>query len=215
MLRQVHAHPHAGDGRLQHECRSANPCDSGEDGPASALDLRADRELDGTPRIFAGLYRELHRTADRLIRVHGSDLALDPTTLLHETYLDLAQRDLRFDGRPQFFAYAGRAMRGIIVDHVRRRNALKRGAELVLTSLDDNPDAGDIAAPGSVEVTRLNEAIKELASRNASLAELVDLKFFCGFSFTEIATLRAVSERTVQRDWRKARLFLLESLRDC
>jgi len=172
------------------------------------------RELDGTPKIFAGLYPELRRTASRLIRVHGSDLALDPTTLLHETYLDLAQRNLRFEGRPQFFAYAGRAMRGIIADHAWRRNALKRRAEFVVTSLDEAADADEIATPGCVEAARLNEAIRELAREDASLAELVDLKFFCGLSFGEIATLRAVSQRTVQREWKKARLFLLATLRD-
>jgi len=209
MLCQSHAH--AGDGQLQHDCPSADPPDA-EHGPSSTSGRRADAELDGTPKIFAAHYRELHRTARRMIHVHGSSLALDPTTLLHETYVDLAQRDLRFGGRPQFFAYAGRAMRTIIVDHARRRNALKRGADLVLTSLDDDSEAGDIAASGSVEMTRLDEAIKDLAGRNAALAELVELKFFCGFSFAEIAALRAVSERTVQRNWKKARLFLLESL---
>jgi RNA polymerase sigma factor (TIGR02999 family) len=211
MLCQSHAH--AGDGQFQHDCPSADPPDS-EDGPGSISRRRADAEFDGTAKIFAALYRELHRTARRLIHVHGSRLALDPTTLLHDTYVDLAQRNLRFGGRPQFFAYAGRTMRTIIVDHARRRNALKRGAEIVLTSLDDDAEAGDIAAPGSVEMTRLDEAIKELAVRHAALAELVELKFFCGFSFAEIAALRAVSERTVQRNWRKARLFLLDSLRE-
>jgi RNA polymerase sigma factor (TIGR02999 family) len=204
----------AGDGRLQHDCPSTDSFDPGKEGLAASAECRGNTELDGTPKIFAGLYRQLHRTAERLIRAHASDLALDPTTLLHETYLDLAQRNLRFDGRPQFFAYAGRAMRGIIVDHVRRRNALKRGAELVLTSLDDDPAASDIAAPGTVEATRLNEAIKDLARRDASLAEIVHLKFFCGLSFGDIALLRAVSERTVQRDWKKARSFLLETLRE-
>jgi len=212
MFHQVH--DHARDGGLQHDRPPTSACDSGKDSPVPGVGRRANRELDGTPKIFAGLYRELHRTADRLIRRHGSGLTLDPTALLHETYLDLSQRDLRFDGRPQFFAYVGRAMRTIIIDHVRRRSALKRGAGFILTSLDDDPEAGNITAPGSVEVARLNEAIKELACRNASLAELVNLKFFCGLSFGEIATLRAVSERTVQREWRKARLFLLEILRE-
>jgi RNA polymerase sigma factor (TIGR02999 family) len=211
MLRQ--AHIRTADGGLQHDGPATYSSAPGKDASASAR-RRANTELDGTPRIFAALYRQLHRTAERLIRIHGSDLALDPTALLHETYLDLAQRNLRFDGTPQFFAYAGRAMRGIIIDHVRRRNTLKRGAELVMTSLDGEPDATNVAAPVALEATRLNEAIKDLARRDALLAELVDLKFFCGLSFEDIAMLRAVSKRTVQRDWRKARSFLHETLRE-
>jgi RNA polymerase sigma factor (TIGR02999 family) len=174
----------------------------------------ANRGFGETQNIFAMVYRELHRLAGRLLRRHGVDLTLDPTAVLHETYLDLAPRNLRFATRAQFFAYAGRAMRAIIIDHVRHRNALKRGAGLVVTSLEDAPDAGDSVPACNLGATRLNEAIQELMARDSSLAELVELKFFCGLSFGEIATLRAISERTVQRDWKKARQFLFETLRE-
>jgi RNA polymerase sigma factor (TIGR02999 family) len=208
-----HAHVQPIDEPVKQDCPSTCLGDSGKIAPAPRAGSRAEKELDGTPMIFARLYRELHRSADRLIRVYGSDLALDATTLLHETYLDLAQRNLRFHGRPQFFAYAGRAMRAIIINHVRRQNTLKRGAALILTSFEDDLDSPDIAAPDTLDATGLREALKELTRREASLAELVDLKFFCGLSFGQIAVVRAVSERTVQRDWKKARLFLLEMLR--
>jgi len=208
------AHPRTAAGGLQHDRPSTHSTGTGKDGRAVSASRRTNTELDGTPRIFAALYRQLRRTSERLIRIHGSDLALDPTALLHETYLRLAQRDLRFDGTPQFFAYAGRAMRGIIIDHVRRRNTLKRGGELVMTSLDGEPGTSNLATPVALEATRLNEAIKDLARRDGSLAELVDLRFFCGLSFEDIATLRAVSKRTVQRDWKKARSFLHDSLQD-
>jgi len=165
-----------------------------------------------TPEIFAKLYGELRRVAERLLRVHGSDLTLGATTLLHEAYLDLSRRDLRFADRPRFFAYAGRAMRTLIIDYVRQRRALKRGGEFVLTSL--SLETGTEAVPPDFEqLTRLNDALETLAREDMPLAELVDLKFFCGLSFGEIATLRSVSERTVQREWKKARMLLFDVLR--
>ena len=101
-------------------------------------------------------------------------------------------------------------MRGLVTDYVRHRNARKRGGDLTFTSLD-----GDEAAPESpVDLERLGGALEELATLDPPLAELVDLKFFCGFSFSEIGAMRNVSERTVQRDWAKARTLLHESLHD-
>lgn len=169
-------------------------------------------EIAATPEIFAGLYRELHRLAQRQLRVHGGALTLGATTLLHEAYLDLAGRDARFPDRPRFFAYAARAMRGLIIDYVRERRAVKRGGEFHLTQLDTG--IGDSIPQDLGEMTRLNDALDALSRAEPPLAELVDLKFFCGFSCADIAAMRGVSERTVQRDWNKARLFLQGALRE-
>jgi RNA polymerase sigma factor (TIGR02999 family) len=155
--------------------------------------------------LFAALYQELHRLARRQLRGGSAGSSLGATTLLHECYLNMAGSAVVFPDRQRFFAYAARAMRGLIVDYVRERRAEKRGGEFHLTALDTN-----IAeSVGEVDDTvRLGDALDELAGTDAALAELVELKFFCGFSFTEIAAMRGVSERTVQRDWHKARLLL-------
>lgn len=161
--------------------------------------------------LFASLYRELHRLARKQLYAHAGGLTLGATTLLHEAYLDLSGRGVAFPDRARFFAYAARAMRGLIVDHVRERRALKRGGEFQLTTLD--ADKADAVQPID-DLAPLSEALDALAQSDPALAELVDLKFFCGLNFAEIAAMRDVSERTVQRDWAKARLFLHELLRD-
>jgi RNA polymerase sigma factor (TIGR02999 family) len=161
--------------------------------------------------LFAALYEELHRLAQAHLRRSGGPLTLSATTLLHEAYLDIARRgDLAFPDRNRFLGYASRAMRGLIIEYVRNRTASKRGGELTFTTL---PDDAASAEP-SVDLDRLDTALKDLASIDPALAELVDLKFFCGFSFTEIAAMRGVSDRTVQRDWAKARALLHQSLEE-
>jgi RNA polymerase sigma factor (TIGR02999 family) len=107
-------------------------------------------------------------------------------------------------------AYAARVMRGLIVDYVRERRAQKRGGAFELTTL--TTDIASVDHPADLE--RLSEALEALTVIDAPLAELVDLKFFCGFSFTEIAAMQRVSERTVQRNWRKARVFLYRVMRE-
>jgi RNA polymerase sigma factor (TIGR02999 family) len=160
---------------------------------------------------FAVLYRELHRLARRELARRGPQLTLGATTLLHEAYLDLAGRNgPAFPDRARFMGYAARVMRGLIVDYVRRRQALKRGGGFELTTLD--MDVSDAAAAGPLE--RVSTALDALSALDPRLAQVVDLKYFCGFSLTEIAGMRGVSERTVQRDWEKARLFLYRELQE-
>jgi len=96
-------------------------------------------------------------------------------------------------------------MRGLIIDYARGRQAQKRGGLFEITSM--NTDIVEEIADGE-ELTRISEALDELAAIDARLAQVVDLKFFCGFSFAEIAAMQAISERTVQRDWEKARIYL-------
>jgi RNA polymerase sigma factor (TIGR02999 family) len=162
-------------------------------------------------QLFRTLYAELHRMAKTELRRHSAADSLRATSLLHETYIDLASRNPAFPDRARFFAYAGRAMRGLIIDYLRERHALKRGGEFHLTTL--NTDIAE-SVPQSDEMTRLDDALTQLAQTDGALAELVDLKFFCGFSFADIAAMRAVSERTVQRDWKKARIFLHNVLQE-
>jgi len=102
-------------------------------------------------------------------------------------------------------------MRGLVIDYVRHRAARKRGGDLTFTSLEDHHAPRD---ENSVDLERLGSALEELASVDPQLAQLVDLKFFCGFSLVEIAAMRNVSERTVRRDWAQARTLLHQSLHE-
>jgi RNA polymerase sigma factor (TIGR02999 family) len=126
--------------------------------------------------------------------------------LLHEAYLSMSGREgPAFVDRARFMAYAARVMRGLIVDDVRRRRSHKRGGLFSITSLGDNDSAGAINPQA---VILISDALDELAEVEPGLAEIIELKFFCGFSFAEIGAMRGVSERTIQRNWEKGRLYL-------
>ena len=168
--------------------------------------------LGAKEQLFAALYKELHQLAERQLHRNNA-VSISPTTLLHETYLDIAAGQAEFVDRARFMGYAARVMRSLIIDFVRMHRAQKRGAEFHITRLDDHiAEQRAEAQLDEVQLARLSEALEELASHSPVLAEVVDLKYFCGFSLSEIAALRAVSERTVQRDWDKARLFLHREL---
>jgi RNA polymerase sigma factor (TIGR02999 family) len=175
--------------------------------------IAAAEKGDGAARdaLFASLYEELHRLARRELARPGMPVTLSPTALLHEAYLDMAGRQgLAFPDRARLMVYAARVMRGLIIDYARNRNAQKRGGRVEITSLKT-----DIAVipVDDIELLKIGEALEELAKVDAPLAEIVDLKFFCGFSVAEIAVIRSVSKRTVQRDWEKARAYLYRGIR--
>jgi RNA polymerase sigma factor (TIGR02999 family) len=174
--------------------------------PISSLIASADEgDHAAADTLFVTLYSELHRLARRQLARSSSELTLGTTTLLHEAYLDMSSRESSaYVDRGRFMAYAARVMRGLIIDHARNRKAVKRGGRFEIASL-----ASDVAQPAdAAELTRIGEALEELGATDPQLAQVVDLKFFCGFSFAEIAAMRGVSERTVQRQWDKARIYL-------
>jgi RNA polymerase sigma factor (TIGR02999 family) len=159
-------------------------------------------------QLFASLYHELHRMAHRALSHERGQLSISTTTLLHEAYLKLPDGG-RFPDRRQFLTYAAQAMRGLVIDAARRKQAIKRGAGFEITRLDlKHADA----VPDEQQLSRIDEALEALAQIDPSLVELVDLKFFCGLTLTEIGALRGVTERHMQREWRKARLLLLRFL---
>ncbi len=161
--------------------------------------------------LFAALYSELHRLARTQLNRIGHGASLSPTTLLHEAYLDIAGREAaNFPDEGRFMGYAAKVMRGLIIDFVRSRQAVKRGGGFQITSLGD--EAADAAADER-ELVLTGAALDSLASVDPLLAEVVDLKFFCGFSLEEIAAMRGVSTRTVQRHWEKARVYLHREIR--
>jgi RNA polymerase sigma factor (TIGR02999 family) len=156
--------------------------------------------------LFNSLYSELHGLAKRELFRRGGFSTLGVTTLLHEAYLDMSGRDhASFPDQARFMGYAAQVMRGIIVDYARTRMALKRGGEFEITSIE-----GDLLAnPGEAnQLASISDALDRLARVEPELAEVVDLKFFCGFTFAEIAAMQRLSERTVQRRWEKARIYL-------
>lgn len=172
-----------------------------------------EHDATGPDRLFAALYDELHRLAEHHVGRAGGALTMSPTTLMHEAYLRIGQqRELDFPDRGRFFAYASRAMRALVIDYVRRKRARRRGPEFEITLGGIEDVLG--TRPTAEELDDLSEALDELARTSPELAQLVDLHFFCGFSLVEIAELRGVSERTVQRDWRKARMVLYQLIGD-
>jgi RNA polymerase sigma factor (TIGR02999 family) len=161
--------------------------------------------------LFDALYEELHRLAKRELARLGVPGSLGTTTLLHEAYLSMAHRDAgAFPDKARFMRYAARAMRGLVVDHVRSQRAHKRGGEFHITSLGTENHGGPV---NDREIARISDALDELAQIDPDLAHLVDLKYFCGFSFDEIAAMQNISKRTVQRQWEKARIYLHDSLK--
>lgn len=163
-------------------------------------------------KLFDVLYSELHRLARRQLVRQGVPVSLSATTLLHEAYLEMAgHHGQSFPDQGRFMAYASRVMRGLIIDHARNRLAIKRGGRFEITSLSS--EVGNDAVDDH-ELTRISDALDELAKLDGSLSQIVDMKFFCGLSFVEIAGICGVSERTVQRKWEKARIYLHRSLRE-
>jgi RNA polymerase sigma factor (TIGR02999 family) len=156
--------------------------------------------------LFVRIYAELHRIAQRELRREGTALTVGPTMLLHETYLSLRRRDgISFPDQVDFLAYASRAMRRLVIDYAHRQQAIKRGAAFELTELPSNVPEEKV---DSAQLQRVSDAIDELSAVEPRLARVVNLKYFSGFSLTDIAVLWGESRPTVQRDWQKARLFL-------
>src|SRR5512141_1617953 len=175
--------------------------EAARDGDRSALD-----------RVLATLYHELHAMARRQLAGQQAH-TLDATALVHEAYLKLIGRQTaRFEDRAHFFAYAASAMRSVVVDYARQRLAVKRGGDLHrVTDLPEDVGGGMRI---NEELLGLDVALTRLADVDSRLAQVVELRYFAGLSEAEIATLLKRSERSVRRDWQKARLYLLASLQD-
>jgi len=129
--------------------------------------------------LFSSLYSELHRIARRELARQGLPVSLGATTLLHQAYIEMVSKDgPAFPDRARFMAYASRVMRGLIIDHARSRSAQKRGGQFHITSSGTEMDQ----PVDDRQLTRIGEALDELAKVEPSLSEIVDMKFFCGFT---------------------------------
>jgi RNA polymerase sigma factor (TIGR02999 family) len=159
-----------------------------------------------TEELFSVLYDDLRRLAHQRLRRSEPITLLDTTSLVHETYLRVFRAStLDVSERARFLAYAARVMRSIIVDFVRRRHAERRGGNDPHVPLES---AAESVPTSEQEVLRVSEALDELAKVDDRLAKLVEMRYFGGFSEDDIALALGVTERTVRRDWQKARLLL-------
>lgn len=177
----------------------------------TALIGRANRgEKDAADRLFATVYKDLHRIAERVLR--SGDAGMHTTSLVHDAYLKLRRPEvLNQRDREHFFAVAARAMRQIVIDHARERAAHKRGGAIDLRSLDSS--ALQVAATGRSEnLLALDESLERLAALDPALARLVELRFFGGIELVELSSILDRSERSLKRDWRRARAFLLAGI---
>ena len=163
-----------------------------------------------TDALFPAVYDELKRIARHHIRTAGNDATLCTTELVHEAFLKLSRgRREAWQGRAHFFGAASQAMRQILVSFARRRQTVKRGGNLRPMSLRDGDAALEIEMDS---VLALDGALVQLEKLNGRLARVVELRFFGGLSESQVAELLGVSERTVERDWLKARIFLVHEL---
>lgn len=161
-------------------------------------------------RLIPIVYEELRRVASARLRGEGTDHTLQTTALVHEAYVRLVGLDrMALRNRSHFFAMAARLMREILVDHARRRNALKRGGGITVVGL------ADVAAPDEarlVDILALDKALMDLAALDQRLSRVVELRFFVGLSIAEAAEALEVSPATVERDWTVAKAWLLRRL---
>lgn len=177
-------------------------------GRAQAGDRRA------ADQLFTAVYAELRAIAGRQRqRVEGSGMGA--TSLVHESYMRLIRgMSLGSEGRAHFFATAARAMRQIAIDRVRADIAGKRGGDVDITSLDGVLESATDTDFGNTDMLALDQALTLLESFDARLSRLVELRFFAGMSLEEAGEKLGMSERTLKRDWRKARAFLHAQLDD-
>ncbi len=169
----------------------------------------SEQQEEGPDGLFGSLYSDLRRLARRELKRHMSFANLGVTSVLHQAYLKLAAGGGVFPDRARFLAYTAHVMRGLIIDEIRRRQSQKRGGLFHLTSLGTQHEH-DVSDPRAL--MQLADALDDLAAVEPDLAEIIELKFFCGISFAEIAAIRGVSERTIRRDWDKGRLYLHHAL---
>jgi RNA polymerase sigma factor (TIGR02999 family) len=160
--------------------------------------------------IYAVVYDELKRIAHRHLREVGAGDTLSTTELVHEAYLKLSPASgSQWDNRAHFFGAASRAMRQVLVDFARKRQAMKRGGVQERVTLQSSHAALDLELD---QMLALDTALDRLNAVDERLRKVVELRFFAGLPEAEIAELLGVTPRTVERDWVKARLFLLREL---
>jgi len=163
-------------------------------------------------QLFSELYRDLRQIAHARLRRHEPPTLLDTTSLVHESYLRfLKSGQVRLTDRAHFLAYASRVMRSVVVDFARESSSQRRGGCDVHIPLD--PEHESRALPGETEVLRVHEALEQVAAVSERLVQVVEMRYFGGMNEGEIAEVLGLTERTVRRDWEKAKIILAAALK--
>lgn len=174
------------------------------------LDAWSDGDGEALAELMPLVYDELHRMAKRYMSSQPSGQTLQTTALIHEAYLKLADnKEKQFANRAHFFAVAANAMRHILVDHARMRQAEKRGGAMQKISLEN---AAVVSAERASELVALDDALAKLSVSDERKAKVVELRYFGGLSIEETAQVLKISTETVTRDWRFAKTWLLREL---
>lgn len=182
--------------------------DGGHNQTAQLLQRYAAGDASAHDGLFNLIYDDLRRRAHRWSS--GPDATLSTTALVHETWLRLSGADLTLNDRAHFFRVAAQAMRRVLIDAARQRDAQKRGENPTRATLDSNLPQPEV----SFDLFAVDQALEALAAAEPRLARIVELHFFAGLDFTEIAHVLDLAERTVGRDWRTARALLRVALDD-
>ncbi|HYM07629.1 MAG TPA: ECF-type sigma factor [Terriglobales bacterium] len=162
-------------------------------------------------QLFAEFYADLRRLAHARLQRNRTATLLDTTALVHESYMRFLKGGrIQISDRSHFMAYAARVMRSIIVDRARERSAERRGGDASPAAL--SADAAEPASAVESEILRVNEALNELASISDRLARVVEMRYFAGMTEGEIGEALGITERTVRREWQKARMILADTL---
>lgn len=169
-----------------------------------------DGDSDAFDRVVELLYDDLRTIAHHHLALERNDHTLTTTALVHEAYVELSRRTgPAWQGRSQFFALVSKVMRHLLIDYARRRSADRRGGGEVHVLLDEDKAGADAKV---VELLSLDQALDKLEARDERMARIVECRFYGGMPHSEIADAIGVSTRTVERDWRRARAYLLTVL---
>jgi len=161
-------------------------------------------------KLIPVVYQELHRMAARYMRHENPGHTLQTSGLVHEAYLKLVnQKNVRWQNRAHFFGIAAQLMRRILVDHARKHARLKRGGGVQTLSLDET---AIVSRDRAAEFIALDDALTCLAKMDPNKSRIVELKFFGGLDFEEVAEVEKVSSRTIRREWRKAKIWLQQEM---
>lgn len=182
------------------------------DADLSDLIQRAQRgETVAVETFFAAVYPELRRMAHARLKRQPRPTLLETTAVVHESYMRfVASGRLGFEDRRHFLGYAGRIMRSVIVDAARERASQRRGGARQAITLDSQIVADD--AEAAAQILEVHDALDSLAEHGSRLVQVVELRYFAGLTELQIAESLGITERTVRRDWEKARLLLAEKL---
>lgn len=172
-------------------------------------------DLSALDRLFPLVFDDLHRMARYFFHRESDTHTLQPTALVSEVYFRLrGQRDVQLDNRKDFFNFAAEVMRHFLVDYARKRNAEKRGGDVAEIPMDSSIANLLSDIPVKVGLLDLNGALEDLASQDSRQADIVTLRFFLGLQVPEVAELMEISESTVKREWRLAKLWLRRRLEE-